>query len=85
MLTVSLNCPFLIAPSVLFCLSSSCVPNVDSFSELSVFDCPSVFPNVYVLFQSTLLRSMFDLFSFYIYAIVMLLLSARIMIFVHTY
>jgi hypothetical protein len=30
---------------------------------------PSVFPNVYVLFQSTLLRSMFDLFSFYIYAI----------------
>ena len=25
---------------ILFCLSSACVPNVASFSELSIFDCP---------------------------------------------
>ena len=40
MLPVSLDCPFLIAPSVfsnvyLFCLSSSCVPYIACFSGLS--------------------------------------------------
>ena len=43
MLPVSLYCPSLIAPTVfsnvyLFCLSSSCVPYVASFSGLSFFD-----------------------------------------------
>ena len=43
-LPVSLDCPFLIAPSVfsnvyLFCLSSSCVPYVAGFSGLSIFYC----------------------------------------------
>jgi hypothetical protein len=43
LLPVSLDCPSLIAPSVfsnvyLFCLSSSCVPYVASFSGLSFFD-----------------------------------------------
>jgi hypothetical protein len=43
MLPVSLDCPSLIAPTVfsnvyLFCLSSSCVPYVASFSGLSFFD-----------------------------------------------
>ena len=45
MLPVSLECPFLVAPSVfsnvyLFCFSSSCVSYVTSFSGLSIFDCP---------------------------------------------
>jgi len=31
----------------LLCFSSSCVPYVASFSELSIFDWPSVFSNVY--------------------------------------
>ena len=31
----------------LFCFSSSCVPYVTSFSGLSIFDCRSVFSNVY--------------------------------------
>jgi hypothetical protein len=31
----------------LFCLSSSCVPYVVSFSGLSILVCPSVFSNVY--------------------------------------
>ena len=44
MLPVSLDCPFLIAPSVfsniyLFCFSSSCVPYVASFSGLSICVC----------------------------------------------
>ena len=42
---VSLDCPSLIGPTVfsnvyLFCLSSSCVPYVASFSGLSIFDWP---------------------------------------------
>ena len=32
----------------LSCLSSSCVPYVVNFSGLSICDCPSVFPNVYL-------------------------------------
>jgi len=32
----------------LFCFSSSCVPYVTRFSVLSIFDCPSVFSNVYL-------------------------------------
>ena len=50
-LAVSLDCSILIAPAVfstiyLFCLSSSCVPYVDSVSGLSLFLAPSVFSNV---------------------------------------
>jgi hypothetical protein len=37
MLTVSLDCPLLIVPSV---FSSSCVANVASVSGLSIVDCP---------------------------------------------
>ena len=43
MLPVSLDCPFLIAPSVFsnICYRPvSCVPSVASFSGLSIFDCP---------------------------------------------
>jgi hypothetical protein len=32
----------------LFCLSSSYVPYAANFSGLSIFDCPSVFSNVYL-------------------------------------
>ena len=46
MLSVSLDCPLLIASSAfsnvyinLCCLSSSCVPNVANFSGLSISDC----------------------------------------------
>ena len=31
-----------------FCLSSSCVPHVVSFSGLPILDAPSVFSNVYI-------------------------------------
>jgi hypothetical protein len=42
MLPVSLDCPFLIAPQC-FCLYPvSCVPNVASFSGLTIFHCFSV-------------------------------------------
>ena len=34
----------------LFCVSSSCVSYVVSFSEFSIYDCPSVFSNVLVFF-----------------------------------
>ena len=34
----------------LFCFSSSCVPYVGSFSELFIFDCPSVFSNILGVF-----------------------------------
>ena len=43
MLPVSLDCPFLIAPSVFsndYFRPVSCVPGVASFSGLSFFDCP---------------------------------------------
>jgi hypothetical protein len=40
MLPVSLNCPFLIAPSVFSNVDLSCVPYVASFYGLSIFDCP---------------------------------------------
>jgi hypothetical protein len=40
MLPVSLDCLFLIAPSVFSNVYLSCVPNVASFSGLSIFDCP---------------------------------------------
>ena len=40
MLPVSLNCPFLIAPSVFSNVYLSFVPCVASFSKLSIFDCP---------------------------------------------
>jgi hypothetical protein len=33
---------------LLFCLSSSCVPNVISFSGLPILIAPSVFSNVYL-------------------------------------
>jgi len=49
-LPVSLDCPFLIAPSVfsnVYFRPVSCVPGVASVSGLSIFDCPSVFSNVY--------------------------------------
>jgi hypothetical protein len=50
-LPVSLDCPFLITPSV-FCnvyfRPVSCVPGVTSVSGLSILDCPFGFPNVYV-------------------------------------
>ena len=36
--------------SILFCLSSSCVSYVTSFSGLSICDAPSVFSNVYLQF-----------------------------------
>jgi hypothetical protein len=42
MLPVSLDCPFLIAPSVfsnIYYRPVSCVPSVASFSGLSIFDC----------------------------------------------
>ena len=48
-LPVSLDCPFLIAPSV-FCnvyfRPLSCVPGVANGSGLSILDFPSVFSNV---------------------------------------
>ena len=50
MLPVSLNCPFLIAPSVfsnVYFRPVSCVPGVASVSGLSILDCLSVFCNVY--------------------------------------
>ena len=34
---------------IVLCFSSSCVAYVASFSRLSIFVCPSVFSNVYVL------------------------------------
>jgi hypothetical protein len=40
MFPVSLDCLFLIAPSVFSNVYLSCVPNVSSFFGLSVFDCP---------------------------------------------
>jgi hypothetical protein len=40
MLSVSLDCLFLIAPSVFSNVYLSCVPYVASFSGLSIFDCP---------------------------------------------
>jgi hypothetical protein len=40
MLPVSLDCLFLIAPSVFSNVYLSCVPNVASFSGLFIFDCP---------------------------------------------
>ena len=40
MLPVSLDCPFLIAPSVFSNVYLSCIPYVASFSWLSIFDCP---------------------------------------------
>jgi hypothetical protein len=40
MLPVSLDCPYLIAPSVFSNVYLSCVPYVASFSGLSSFDCP---------------------------------------------
>ena len=46
MLPVSMDCPFLIAPSVFS--NVYCVSYVASFSGLSIFDCPSVFSNVYL-------------------------------------
>ena len=53
MLPVSLDCPFLIVPSVFSNVYLSCVHYVASFSGLSIFDCPclivlSVFSNVYL-------------------------------------
>ena len=41
----------------LFCFSSSCVPYVTSFSELSIFDCPSVFSNILVFFIGNCIRT----------------------------
>jgi hypothetical protein len=41
----------------LFCLSSSCVPYVDSFPVLYFFECPSVFSNVYLELQRTKIKS----------------------------
>jgi len=32
-------------------VSSSCVPYVASFSGLSIFDCPSIFSNVYLIIK----------------------------------
>ena len=40
MLPVSLDCPFLVAPSVFSNVYLSCVPNVESVSGLSILDCP---------------------------------------------
>jgi hypothetical protein len=40
MLPVSMDCPFLIAPSVFSNVYLSCVPYVASFYGLSIFDCP---------------------------------------------
>jgi hypothetical protein len=40
MLPVSLDCPFLTAPSVFSNVYLSCVPYVASFSGLPIFDCP---------------------------------------------
>ena len=40
MLPVSLDCPFLIAPGFVCLPPVSCVPNVASFSGLSILDCP---------------------------------------------
>jgi hypothetical protein len=40
MLPVSLDCPFLIAPSVFSNVYLSCVPYVASFSGLPILDCP---------------------------------------------
>jgi hypothetical protein len=39
-----------------FLRSLSCVPYVASFSELSIFDCPSVFSNVYLLYIYRIFR-----------------------------
>ena len=49
-LPVSLDCPFLIAPSVfsnVYFRPVSCVPGFTSVSGLSILDCPFGFPNVY--------------------------------------
>ena len=49
-LPVSLDCPFLIVPSVfsnVYFRPVSCVPGVSSVSGLSILDCPFGFPNVY--------------------------------------
>jgi hypothetical protein len=40
MLPVSMDCLFLIAPSVFCNVYLSCVPNVASLFGLSIFDCP---------------------------------------------
>jgi hypothetical protein len=42
--------PYVASFSELFllCFSSSCVPYVASFSGLSIFDCISVFSNIYL-------------------------------------
>ena len=55
-LPVSLDCPFLIAPSVfsnVYFRPVSCVPGVASFSGLSILDCP--FCILYRLFSSCVL------------------------------
>ena len=56
MLPVSLDCSFLITPSVFsnvyvlpIVCPVSCMTNVSSISGLSVLDCLSVFSNVYLL------------------------------------
>jgi hypothetical protein len=49
-LPVSLDCPFLIVPSIfsnVYFRPVSCVPGVTSISGLSILDFPFGFPNVY--------------------------------------
>jgi hypothetical protein len=49
-LPVSLDCPFLISPSIfsnVYFRPVSCVPGVTSVSGLSILDCPFGFSNVY--------------------------------------
>jgi hypothetical protein len=50
MLPVSMDCPFLIAPSVFSNVYLSCVPYVVSFSECPCLIAHSVFSNVYLSF-----------------------------------
>ena len=57
MLTVSLDCPSLIAPTVfsnvyLFCLSSSCVPLLSVSLDCPLIG-PTVFSNVYLFCLSS--------------------------------
>jgi hypothetical protein len=51
---------------VVLCLSSYCVPYIASFSRLSIFDCPSVFSNVYLLILPVIQKLFVNITYFYI-------------------
>ena len=51
---------------VVLCLSSYCEPYIVSFSRLSIFHCPSVFSNVYLLILPVIQKLFVNITYFYI-------------------